>query len=266
MRRVGVLLAVLATPFAGCGDSAAERAGTSSSTAGAMAADFDGRGFASTSVQGHTLVPGSSVTIAFDGKRLSANAGCNTLAGAWSIADGRLRTDGDLAQTQMACEEPLMRQDDWLGSFLSDAPRVALDGDDLTLTGEDATVELTEAAPRGPRPIVGTRWQLTSIGGRDGTVASVPAGAEPTTLLIEENGDVILFVGCGRGGGRAEVRDDGFIDFVLIVSSTGCDRATVRVAAAVEALLDGRVAAGFDGEGNLSLARDGGHLVFAPVD
>ena len=159
-----------------------------------------------------------------------------------------------------------MRQDEWLGSFLGAAPRIALDGKDLTLAGESSTIELTETAQRGPRPIVGTRWQLTSIGGRDGTVASVPAGAEPTTLLIEEDGEVILFVGCGRGGGRADVRDDGFIDFDLIVLTTRCNGATVRVAAVVEALLDGRVAAGFDGEGNLSLARDGRHLVFAPVD
>jgi heat shock protein HslJ len=268
MLRAVLPLVLVATLLAGCGDSAPDAGTTTGGSVTALrAADLDGRSFASTSVQGHRLVPGSQVTVAFDGERLSANAGCNAQAGPWSIADGRLRTDGDLAQTQMACEEPLMRQDDWLRAFLSSAPRVALDGDDLTLAGEAATIELTEAAPRGPRPIVGTSWQLTSLGGRDGTVASVPVGVEPPTLLIEENGDVNLVSGCSRGRGRAEVRDDGFIDFVLIVLSVpGCDRADVRVAEVVEDRLDGRVAAAFDGEGNLVLARRGAQLTFAPTD
>jgi heat shock protein HslJ len=267
MSRAVLLLVLAATLLAGCGDAAPDAETTTSGSATApRATDLAGRSFASTSVEGHRLVPGSQVTIAFDGERLSANAGCNTHVGPWSIADGRLRTDGDLALTQMACEEPLMRQDDWLARFLEDAPRAALDGDDLTLADEAATIELTEAAPRGPRPIVGTRWQLTSIGERDGTVASVPAGVEEPTLLIAENGDVELFAGCGRGGGSAEVRDDGFIDFSLIVRSLpGCDRAVARVTAVLESRLDGRVAAAFDGEGNLVLARRGAHLTFSPA-
>lgn len=256
MRRAGVLLAVLATAFAGCGDAADAP----------DAADLEGRGFASTSVEGRTLVPGSQVTIAFESERLSVNAGCNTIAGGWSVADGRLRTDGELAQTQMACPDALMRQDDWLGSFLSAEPRIALDGDDLTLAGEEATIELTEAAPRGPRPIAGTRWRLTSIGGRDGTVASVPAGVEPPTLLISADGDVELFAGCNRGGGTAEVRDDGFVAFgPLALTRKACDRAAMQVEAAVVAVLDGRAAAGFSGEGDLSLARNGRHLLFTPA-
>lgn len=140
---------------------------------------------------------------------------------------------------------------------------------ETTPDGSATSPRATDVAGRsgGLAKIVGRRWLLTSIGGRDGTLASVSRGLEPTTLTIEENGDVILFVSCGRGAGRARVRDDGFIDFKLFVLTTGCDRAAGRVAAAVEALLDGRVtvAAELDGDGHLSLARDGRHLVFAPV-
>ncbi len=257
MRRAGLLLTLLAVALAGCGGSDDDAA---------LPADLTGRSFVSTAVRGHELVPGSEVTIAFEAERLSARADCNALSGAWSVEDGRLRTDGDLAQTQMACEEALMRQDEWLASFLADDPQVALDGDDLTLTGDGVTVELTEAAPAGPRPIAGTTWRLTEIHDRGGSVSSVPAGVEAPTLLIAEGGRVELFAGCNRGGGRADVREDGFVDFgPLALTRKACDSAATQVEAAVLAVLDGRAAAGFSGTGDLSLARDGESLVFAPV-
>jgi heat shock protein HslJ len=263
MWRAGVLFAILAAVVAGCGDAQDPRAGASP----APAAGLEGRSFASTAGGGHRLVPGSRVTIAFEAGRLSANAGCNTLSGGWSVADGRLRTDGELAQTQIACDEALMDQDDWLSAFLSGAPRVALDGERLTLSGDSATLELIEAAPDGPRPIAGTRWRLTTLGRPDGTVSSVPAGVKPPTLLIDADGVVELFAGCNSGGGRAEVRDDGFIDFGSIaLTRMACGRSAMAVELAVVAMLDGRVAAGFSGEGDLSLARGGKHLVFAPED
>lgn len=260
MWRAGLLLTLVAVAVAvaGCGDS-----DPAESAAGPTPAQLDGRAFSSTAVRGHEPVPGSQVTIAFDGERLSARADCNTLTGGWSLDGDRLRTDGDLAQTQMACDEALMRQDEWLGAFLGAAPRIALDGDALTLSGDEATIELREAAPSGPRPIAGTTWRLTEIHDRGGGVSSVPAGVEAPTLLIAEDGTVELFAGCNRGGGRAEVRDDGFVAFgPLALTRKACDEATMRVEAAMTAVLAGRAAAGFSGTGDLSLARDGQSLLF----
>ncbi len=260
MRRACILLTLLAAAvtLGACGSGENDDA----TTTAAAAADLAGRTFASTAVRGHEPVSGTEVTIAFEPERMSAQAGCNTMAGGWSIADGRLRA-GELATTQIGCDPALAAQDEWLGAFLADAPRIALDGDALTLASDDATIELREAAPRGPRPIAGTRWRLTTIGERSGTVANVPAGVEPPTLLIGDNGAVELFAGCNRGGGTAEVRDDGFVDFgPIALTRMACDRAAMRVEAAVTGILAGRVAAGFSGEGDLSLAREGRHLAF----
>lgn len=267
MLRAVLLLVLAGALLAGCDDSAPDVATTTGATATSpRAEDLAGRTFAATDVQGRTLVPGSELTIEFDAKRLHANAGCNGLAGAWSIEDGRLRTDGDLAQTQMACEEPLMRQDEWLAAFLASGPRIALDGETLTLAGDGATIRMRERAPTGPRPIAGTRWRLTTIGERGGTASSVPAGVEAPTLLIGQDGDVELFAGCNRGGGHAQVREDGFVVFgPLALTRKACERDAAQVEAAVLAVLDGEVAAGFDGDGNLVLARKGAHLTFAPA-
>lgn len=267
MLRAVLLLVLAGALLAGCGDGSSDGRTTSGgSTTALRATDLVGSTFAATDVRGRTLVPGSEVTIELEAKRLHANAGCNGLVGAWSIEDGRLRTDGDLAQTQMACEEPLMRQDGWLGAFLASAPQIALAGDELTLMGDGATIRMRERAPTGPRPIAGTRWRLTTIGDRGGTASSVPTGVEAPTLLIAKDGDVELFAGCNHGGGHVQVREDGFVVFgPLALTRRACERDAAQVEAAVLAVLDGEVAAGFDGEGNLVLARKGAHLTFAPV-
>lgn len=267
MLRSVLLLALAATLSAGCGDDAPGGVTTTSSSATAVrAADLVGHGFVSTDVRGRTLLAGSEVTIAFEAKRLHANAGCNGLVGAWSIEDGRLRLDGQPAQTMMGCQEALMRQDEWLAEFLVGAPRISLDGTVLTLTGDGATIRMRERAPTGPRPIAGTRWRLTTIGDRDGAASSVPAGVEAPTLLIGQDGEVELFAGCNQGVGHARVRDDGFVVFgPLTLMRKACEGGAAQVEAAVLAVLDGEVAAGFDGDGNLVLARGGTHLTFAPA-
>jgi heat shock protein HslJ len=253
MGRAGILLTLIALALGACGGSEDEDAPTP---------DLAGRSFVSDVVRGHALAPRTVLSLAFEPGRLSAEAGCNTLAGGWSIDGGRLRT-GELAATQIGCEPALAAQDEWLRSFLAGAPRIALDGDALTLTGDGVAIELRESAPAGPPPIVGTTWRLTTIGERGGSVSNVPAGVEAPTLRIEPDGRVELFAGCNSGGGTAEVRDDGFVVFgPLALTRMACDDATMRVEATLTAILDGRVAAGFSGEGDLSLARDGRHLLF----
>lgn len=93
MLRPVVLLALAATLLAGCGDGAPDAETRTGATATApRTTDLAGHSFASTEVRGRTLVPGSEVTIAFEAKRLHANAGCNGLVGTWSVEDGGCAT------------------------------------------------------------------------------------------------------------------------------------------------------------------------------
>ena len=99
----------------------------------------------SSEVVGQTLVDGSEITLTFEADGLSLNAGCNSMSAQFTIEEGELEV-GEIAQTLMACEEPLMNQDEWLAAFLGDSPAVSLDGDTLTLSEDDVTLTFTEQA------------------------------------------------------------------------------------------------------------------------
>ena len=145
MGRLTALILALALLVTACGDDG-DDASSDDSGGSASEVTFDdlvGKTFESTSVTGHELVPDSVVTLEFIDGRISANAGCNTQNGDADVVDGVLEV-GQLASTMMACEDPLMTQEQWLSGFLEDGPEVALDGTTLTLTSGDVVLELTE--------------------------------------------------------------------------------------------------------------------------
>lgn len=287
MRRTALAIALLGTLLlaVGCGSSdddastgsngssngaATTTAGTgidtgSASPSGATptADELNGRTFVSTAVTGHELVPGTEITLGFEENGLGVKAGCNSMGGAYALEDGTLRWAAAPATTMIGCEAPLQSQDEWLTDFLSGGAKITADGERLTLARDGVTIELREGTgAHTPPPIAGTNWTLETIGGRDGTAASVPAGVEPPTLRFAD-GRAEVFAGCNRGGGAAELRDDGFVVFgPLALTQMACDEPAMRLEQLVTAILQGRVALGFDGDGNLTVANDGRHLVF----
>jgi len=272
MWRIATLLtltALGAAVLAGCGRDEDTNAG------GVSSSQVAGRFYVATEVTGHTLVPGSTLTLSFDEEgRLSAVAGCNTIAGPYEIASGILRLSAEAATTMMGCEPALQKQDAWLTALLTGGVAIApAAAKGLTLAKGDVRIELadrpegdtgegvTGGAGFSPPPIAGTDWELISLGD-GGDMASVPAGVEPPTLTISEGGKAAVFTGCNRGTGTAEVRDDGFVAFgPLALTRKKCSGAADRTERAVLRVLDGEAAAGFS-EQNLSLARQGSHLLY----
>jgi len=129
-------LAVAALGGAGCG--------TDEGPAGAASqADLAGRTFEATGAAGFELI--DDVTLAFDDEgNLSADAGCNTMNGAYTIDDGALEVEA-LASTMMGCDPNHMDQDAWLGELLTSSPNVSLTGDRLTLRSGEDSLALLEA-------------------------------------------------------------------------------------------------------------------------
>lgn len=105
--------------------------------------DLAGRSFTATEVRGHELVPDTDIVVSFEDGLLSAQAGCNTLAGDATWTDGVL-TAGPLAMTMMACDDALSAQDQWLSDLLTSEPAISLDGDTLTIGDDDAGLTLQE--------------------------------------------------------------------------------------------------------------------------
>jgi heat shock protein HslJ len=144
------LLAVM-TLLAGCSSTGAASPLASGVPGGAAApatADaLAGRMFLATESEGTKLVEGSQVRLTFEVTRIGASAGCNQMSGEYGLTDGVLRV-GQMAMTEMACEEPLMAQDAWLAGFLPGAT-ASIDGTTLTLTKDGTTVTLEDQPQAG---------------------------------------------------------------------------------------------------------------------
>jgi heat shock protein HslJ len=145
MGRLTALLLVGALVLGACGDDGGDDVSTDGDGGSSTEVTFDdlvGKAFASTNVTGHELVEGTTLDLTFIDGRVSAIAGCNTQNGDADVVDGTLEVSA-LASTMMGCEEALMDQDVWVAGFLESGPEITLDGDVLTLTSGDESVELT---------------------------------------------------------------------------------------------------------------------------
>ena len=89
--------------------------------------DLQSLTFKSTSVtvngKKRALAGSEPISIRFEDKSLSIKAGCNTLAGQFSLSKGVLQAQ-TLFSTKMACPEKMMDQDVWLSQMFSSKPKI----------------------------------------------------------------------------------------------------------------------------------------------
>ena len=197
-----------------------------------------GRTFLSTDVHGATLVPGTRVTLTFkDDGSLGAGAGCNSMGGAYAI-DGDRLTTGQMMTTEMGCAEPLMKQDAWLSTFLSDVT-FTLEGDTLTLDDGTVTVTLLDQKVATPdQPIEGTLWVVDGIVTGE-AVSSVPTGVTASLRIVDGQAEVRF--GCNTGGGPVEVTPDTLTFGPMISTKMACEPDAMAMETTVAAVLQGTV-------------------------
>ncbi len=221
-------------------------------------ASLDGRIYLSTTIDGADLVPGTRIRLSFVDGNLSANAGCNTIGGAYSIEGNRLTTT-QLSMTEMGCDEPRARQDEWLARSLSGGITIALDGDTLTLTDGTITVTLLDEEVATPdQPLEGTNWVLDGIVSGD-AVSSVPAGV--TASIRIANGRLDLKAGCNQGGGTVEVTPEQLTFGPMMLTKMACEAGPMAVESAVVSVLSGQVTYTVDA-GVLTLDTGDAGLIF----
>lgn len=239
--------------------------GGGSAGPGPVGEGLEGRTFLSAGIEGHVLVPGSTVRLSFQGGRLSASAGCNSMSGTYRIDGGRLILE-ELATTEMGCEARLMDQDRWLAEFL-DGASIALDADGLALTNSAFRLALTNGAVRltlldreisdPDRPLLGTRWVVDGLIGGD-AVSSIPVGVVAALSFTE--GRVDVEAGCNQGGGTVRITDT-TIDFGPIgLTKRGCSPEIMAVEQAVGAVLSGTTRYRIEA-GNLTIDAGGAGLM-----
>ena len=211
---------------------------TSGGTPSAAPVSIAGRTFLSTEVQGHGLVAGTRVRLSFVAGQVGINAGCNSMSGAYRIADGRLVTT-NMASTEMGCAAPLMDQDRWIGAFMGGA-MLTVAGDTLTLKNGDIAMTLKDSAVADPeRPLEGTRWVVDGIVAGD-TVSTVPQGVTATITIAK--GRIDVETGCNSGGGAAEIKDGHLAIGPIVLTKMACAGGTVALERAVTGVLSGDVA------------------------
>jgi heat shock protein HslJ len=183
----------------------------------------EGRTFLSASVVGHDLVSATRARLAFADGQLRASAGCNSLAAAYSIEDGRLIIgSGGMSMTEMGCEPTLHAQDAWLAELLTSSPSVALTGPELILSNSSVTMRLLDREVAEPdRPLVGTTWRVDTIFVGD-TAASVAGGGEVTLRFDGASGFEVSAPGCTAARGSVEVGPRTLTFGDLVVDAIGC--------------------------------------------
>ncbi len=245
-----LVTAALGVAVAGCGDEPTP----------VTQQALDGQTFASASVEGYTLAPKTQLRLDFEGGRLAANAGCNTIAGPYTVVKNVLK-QGQQAQTQMACGDRVDAQERWFAGFLSTGAKATLLEHTLTLQGRGVKIVFTQARASKLPAVVGTKWTLIEAEPRGAAAIPVPAAKAPT-LELNDRGEARLFGGCNGGGGEATFAD-GFVTFgPILTTQMACEPSVMTLERFFLKVLAGKVAAGFSGEGELSLAKDGDRLLF----
>lgn len=132
-------LVVMGTAISGCSSEGSANADPSGKTFVASEFTVDG-----------VLTPtaeGSSIELTFTEDGISVIAGCNTIFGVATLADGVLTVPaGNMASSMMACSELLMAQDQALITFFTSNPTYTLDGSTLTLTSPTTTIVMTQVS------------------------------------------------------------------------------------------------------------------------
>lgn len=192
---------------------------------------LDGRMFLLVSADGFEPVEGTTPSVSFEGDQLSAYAGCNHLQSRYRVTDGRLALNG-IGGTEIGCFGPRSGQDDWYGAFLTSRPRLELDGDELVLRGDEATLHFLDREVANPdRPLVATLWSVSAFvenGGVFGGGGPTGATIEPATLRFSADGAVEVDTGCNQGQGRYRVEGDRITLSDLAYTEEACDRPTLE--------------------------------------
>lgn len=214
--------------------------------------DLDGLAFESTTVTGHDLVADTVIEISFTVDSVSARAGCNTMFGGYTIDDGVLDV-GVMATSQMGCSDELMAQDTWLSDFLTSRPAIALDGDTLVLSGDDATLSLSAVQPAD---LEGTTWNVTGTMANE-AVSSLPMEAEASITISD--GQAAIRTGCNSGSTGVEISDSTITFGPIALTKMACPPELTELEATVLAVLDGVVTYEISGD-NLSLRNEAGEV------
>jgi heat shock protein HslJ len=150
---------------------------------------------------------------------INGSSGCNGLGGDYTVEGDKI-TFGEFVSTLMACDDPIMKQEEAAHKVMTGTATYKIEGDTLTITNNDMVLVLTRGSfiaeePSTPTSLTGT-WRLSSYGSA-GTISTALADVE-ANLTFNEDGTLTGTSGCNEFGGSYTVEGDQ-ITFKEIVST-----------------------------------------------
>jgi heat shock protein HslJ len=196
-------------------------------------------------------------TLAFDAGEAGGQSFCNRYFSSYTLDGDSIRFDG-IGGTEMGCEPEIMAAESAYVAALGAVTRIARDGDDLVLTGDDVELRFTVVPPVPTSELVGTDWVLESL--IDGETASSVLGG--STLRLDEDGTFTATTACTTMSGRWQPTGDR----VTFPEATGTSRDCAPEAAAQEehesAVLGSGFSVSVEEDRLTALADDGRGLVY----
>lgn len=164
-----------------------------------------------------SVPPEAQVTLTFtDEGQVNGLAACNRYSGPVTVTDEAIAF-GALAQTEMACAEPLMALERAYLDALARVVRFELTGNQLTLHSNGGVlIFLTAPAPG----LTSTSWELIAIGVGD-TLTS-PVGNTGITATFTDDGQVSGAAGCNRYFGSVTVAGDRITFGMIATTKMAC--------------------------------------------
>lgn len=210
-------LAAAALGLVGCGSAASTGSGDGAHlhTQGAG----ERSQFVLQSATGFKAVNDTLVQVSFSDKEINFNAGCNSHFGQYHLNDGVLIV-GNMASTMMGCDAALHQQDDWLSTFFSSKPTVAIQGNHVKFTGKNGELTFLKREIALPAlPLVGTAWSVDTFITSD----AVMSGEFITGQLRFNSDDSFSVQGpCNTLSGRFSVKEQALTFSGVAITEKAC--------------------------------------------
>jgi heat shock protein HslJ len=243
--------------------------GAALASAGADAAapgerPLDGTVWVLAGLAGHAVTGSPTITLQFEGDRVSGTDGCNRYSAGYSATGPEFAVSPQVASTRMACPPEVEAKARAFLAALTGAKHYRLQGARLELLAEDgATLAALDAQSR---VLAGTTWHATGINNGRQAVVSVVNGTS-VTLSFGADGDASGVSGCNHYSGHYEVTGSHITISRIAVTEMNCadpagvmeqERAYLKALGTVSTLrfegsrlelrtADGALAAGFEG-------------------
>lgn len=170
------------------------------------------------SLNGHSLVEGSTITASFDGMQISGSA-CNSYFGDYTIGVSDL-SFGSIGSTEMFCQDTMEQEQEYFEA-LADINGWTLEGAALEFYGDTAYLVFERNVPASDVNLEGTNWALESfvIGGD--AVSSLMAGTTITATIA--NGEITGNATCNTYSGSVSINGAGITISEIVMTEMACE-------------------------------------------